>query len=270
MKQPAKKKSANAKFRTGKATAAATPKSTEVLAKQEIERYAEFAKQRLGLEFSDLNLLITALTHRSYVNEHKKIAHEHNERLEFLGDAVLELVTSDFLYRNYDQPEGIMTAWRAALVRTESISAAGTEMGYEPLVRMSRGEKNGSERARMVILADCFEAVIGAIYLDHGYAAAEKIIERYILNKMEQILEDGSWQDPKSRLQEIAQHQFSRTPAYITLKETGPDHDKIFTVGAYIGKSLHGTGTGHSKQEAQTAAALSAVKTLNKQLKKSQ
>src|ERR1700712_2006486 len=131
--------------------------------------YQEFARDVLGFEFEDIGLLITALTHRSYVNEHKKSVSEHNERLEFLGDAVLELVVTDFLFKNYNEPEGILTSWRAALVRTESIGAAGDKLGYEPLVRMSRGEKQGSHRARQQILANAFEAVIGSIYLDRGY-----------------------------------------------------------------------------------------------------
>lgn len=227
-----------------------------------LDRYRDFAREALGIEFKNIDLLVTALTHRSYVNEHKKTAKEHNERLEFLGDAVLELVTSDYLFRNYSLSEGVMTAIRAALVRTESIGEAGVEMGYEPLVRMSRGEKNGSERAHAVILADCFEAVVGAVYLDQGYLAAAGIIERFILNKTEQIIQDETWRDPKSRLQEIAQHKFAKTPAYRTLKEVGPDHEKIFTVGVYIGQQCYATATGHSKQEAQAAAALAAVKQL--------
>ncbi|MBQ3474424.1 ribonuclease III [Candidatus Saccharibacteria bacterium] len=225
----------------------------------DINAYQEFAKEKLGFSFKDINLLVTALTHRSYVNEHKT-THEHNERLEFLGDAVLELVSSDFLYRNYDEPEGIMTALRAALVRTESIGAAGKELGYEPLVRLSRGEKQGSERAHEVILADCFEAVIGAIYLDQGYEAAKEFISKHILVKIDEILEEGSWRDPKSYVQELAQKIDGVTPVYRTLKEEGPDHDKKFTVGVYVGNDLKGTGTGHSKQEAQTAAAREGVK----------
>jgi ribonuclease-3 len=221
--------------------------------------YQEFAKEKLGFSFKDINLLVTALTHRSYVNEHKT-THEHNERLEFLGDAVLELVSSDFLYRNYDEPEGIMTALRAALVRTESIGAAGIELGYEPLVRLSKGEKQGSERAHEVILADCFEAVIGAIYLDRGYEAAKDFISKHILVKIDEILEEGSWRDPKSYVQELAQKIDGVTPVYKTLKEEGPDHDKKFTVGIYVGNDLKGTGTGHSKQEAQTNAAREGVK----------
>ena len=225
--------------------------------------YVEFAKNKLGFEFNNIDLLVTALTHRSYVNEHKN-AHEHNERLEFLGDAVLELVSSDFLYRNYNEPEGIMTAVRAALVRTESIGAAGHELGYAPLVRMSKGERMGSERAHDVILADCFEAVIGAIYLDQGYERAREFIDKHILVKIDTVLEEGLWRDPKSYVQELAQKIDGETPVYKTLKEEGPDHDKKFTVGLYVGNSLKGTGVGHSKQEAQTAAAREGVKQYKK------
>lgn len=226
----------------------------------QIEEYQKFAREKLGFEFHDIDLLITALTHRSYVNEHKASAKAHNERLEFLGDAVLELVSSDFLYRNYDEPEGIMTAWRSALVRTESIGAAGEELGYEPLVRLSKGEKHGSSRAHAVILADCFEAVIGAIYLDQGYDTAREFIAKHILVKLDQILRDGSWRDPKSYLQELAQHYDGATPQYKVFGEEGPDHDKTFMVGVYVGKQLKGKGSGHSKQEAEGAAAAEGVK----------
>ncbi len=221
--------------------------------------YEEFAREKMGFMFNDINLLVVALTHRSYVNEHKAV-HEHNERLEFLGDAVLELVSSDYLYRNYDYPEGVMTAIRAALVRTESIGDAGKELGYEPLVRLSRGEKQGSERAHDVILADCFEAVIGAIYLDQGYEKAREFIAKHILVKTDMVIEEGLWRDPKSYVQELAQKVDGITPVYKTLKEEGPDHDKLFTVGLYVGGSLKGTGTGDSKQEAQTAPAREGVK----------
>ena len=222
--------------------------------------YQEFAKEKLGFEFGDVDLLVTALTHRSYVNEHQRTVHEHNERLEYLGDAVLELVTSDFLYRNYDYPEGVMTALRAALVRTESIGAAGKDLGYEPLVRMSKGEQKGTERAHDSILADCFEAVIGAIYLDQGYEAAKEFIYKHILVKIDVILEEGSWRDPKSYMQELAQKTEGVTPVYRTLKEEGPDHNKTFTVAVYVNEHLRGTGTGHSKQEAQTEAAREGIK----------
>ena len=229
-----------------------------------MEEYQKFAEEKLGFRFHEPQLLMTALTHRSYVNEHKS-AHEHNERLEFLGDAVLELVSSDFLFRNYDYPEGIMTAVRAALVRTESICEAGKELGYEPLVRLSKGEEHGSERAHDSILADCFEAVIGAIYLDQGYEAAREFIAKHILSKIDTVLEEGSWRDPKSYVQELAQKIDGVTPVYRTLKEEGPDHDKKFTVGIYVGSTLKGTGEGHSKQEAQTAAAREGVKKYRKE-----
>lgn len=226
----------------------------------DIEPYQAFAREKLGYEFHEPLLLVEALTHRSYVNEHRQTAGAHNERLEFLGDAVLELVTSDYLFRNFHQPEGIMTAWRSALVRTESIGAAGEELGYGPLVRLSKGEKHGTTRAHAVILADCFEAVIGAIYLDQGYAAAKDFIAKHILVKLHTILEEGTWRDPKSYLQELAQHHDGATPSYKVLDETGPDHNKTFTVGVYVAKQLKATGTGHSKQEAEGAAAAEAVK----------
>ncbi|MDO4612051.1 MAG: ribonuclease III [Candidatus Saccharibacteria bacterium] len=226
--------------------------------------YEEFAKEKLGFSFNDIGLLVTALTHRSYVNEHRTIVKEHNERLEYLGDAVLELVTSDFLYREYDEPEGIMTALRSALVRTESIGEAGYELGYEPLVRLSKGEKNGSERAHEVIMADCFEAVIGAIYLDQGYEVAKEFIYKHILSKIDTIIEEGSWRDPKSYVQELSQKIKGVTPAYRTIREEGPDHDKHFTVALYIGDESFAVGEGHSKQEAQTEAAKLGVKKFRK------
>lgn len=226
----------------------------------DIEPYKKFAREKLGFEFHDISLLVTALTHRSYVNEHKNSATAHNERLEFLGDAVLELVSSDFLYRNYEEKEGIMTAWRAALVRTESIGESGRELGYEPLIRLSRGERSqGTERAHDVIIADCFEAVIGAIYLDQGYDTAKDFIAKHILSKMPRILEEGSWRDPKSYFQELAQHFDNATPVYHTIREEGPDHDKLFTIGAYVGGAVRGTGTGHNKQDAEQAAARQGV-----------
>jgi ribonuclease-3 len=221
--------------------------------------YQDFAKEKLGFEFTNIQLLITALTHRSYVNEHKKSVNEHNERLEFLGDAVLELVVTDFLFRNYNEPEGILTNWRAALVRTESIGAAGVELGYEPLVRMSRGEKQGSDRARQQILANAFEAVTGAIYMERGYDDASVFIHNHIINKLEGILASGSWRDAKSHLQEVSQRVDNQTPQYRVTEETGPDHDKTFTLGVYIGDKLMGTGSGPSKQVAQQQAAQAAL-----------
>ena len=225
----------------------------------QIAPYQDFAREKLGFEFSNLDYLVTALTHRSYVNEHKKSVSEHNERLEFLGDAVLELVVTDYLYRHFSEPEGILTSWRSSLVRTESIGAAGNALGYEPLLRMSRGEKNGSDRARQQILANAFEALIGAIYLERGYEAAEKFITEHILSKLESILESGSWRDPKSHLQEVSQRIDGYTPVYKVLGEEGPDHDKVFTLGVYVGEKLMGKGTGSSKQNAQQEAAKAAL-----------
>jgi ribonuclease-3 len=226
--------------------------------------YQQFAKDKLGLEFNDIGLLVTALTHRSYVNEHKKSASQHNERLEFLGDAVLELVTTRFLFDNYSEPEGILTSWRSALVRTESICQAGKALDYEPLIRMSKGEKRGSERARDHILANAFEAVVGAVYLDQGYEAAQKMISELILSKTEQILDDKSWRDPKSYLQEVTQRQGKQTPSYRLITEDGPDHDKVFEIGVYVGKQLLGKGVGPSKQQAQQEAAKDALKKYQK------
>ena len=221
--------------------------------------YREFAKNVLGLEFENIDTFVTALTHRSYVNEHKKSATEHNERLEFLGDAVLELVVTDYLFANYDEPEGILTSWRASLVRTESIGAAGEALGYEPLVRMSKGEKNGSDRARLQILANAFEAVVGAIYLEFGYDTASDFIHKSIIVKLDDILRDGSWRDPKSHLQEVSQRIDGHTPIYRVLEEDGPDHDKVFTLGVFVGEKQMGQGVGPSKQAAQQAAAKAAL-----------
>lgn len=221
--------------------------------------YQEFAKEKLGFEFRDIELLLTAFTHRSYVNEHKKSTKEHNERLEFLGDAVLELSVTNYLYVNFSEPEGILTSWRSALVRTESISEAGTKLGYEPLLRMSRGEKRGSDRARAQILANSFEALIGAIYLDQGYETADRFIQEHILSKLEGILDAGSWRDPKSYLQEVSQSVEGLTPQYRVLEEIGPDHEKIFRLGVYVGETLMGVGEGPSKQIAQQQAATAAL-----------
>lgn len=222
--------------------------------------YRDWAKEKLGYDFDNIDLLVTALTHRSYLNEHKKSATEHNERLEFLGDAVLELVTTDFLFSNYDKPEGILTAWRSALVRTESIGAAGERLGYEKLIRMSRGEKHGSARARQQILANAFEATTGAIYLDKGYDAAKKYITDNILSTLPQILEEESWRDPKSYLQELSQARDGFTPIYRVIKEDGPDHEKTFTLGVFVGDKKMGEGEGPSKQIAQQEAAREAIR----------
>ncbi len=225
----------------------------------DVTPYQEFAREKLGFEFDNIQTLITAFTHRSYVNEHRKSTSEHNERLEFLGDAVLELSVTDFLFNNFKEPEGILTSWRAALVRTESIGESGEKLDYEHLIRLSRGEKQGSDRARKQILANAFEALIGAIYIEKGYKTADEFILKHIASKLDAILESGSWRDAKSALQEVAQRIDNHTPVYKVLSEEGPDHDKIFTLGVYVGNQLKGKGVGSSKQSAQQKAAEAAV-----------
>lgn len=226
---------------------------------QDLNAYQKFATDVLGVTFNDINLLLIAFTHRSYVNEHKKTAQEHNERLEFLGDAVLELVSTEYLYLKYSEPEGVLTNWRSALVRTESIGAAAIRYEFEPYLRLSRGEKRGTERARAQILANAYESVIGAIYLDQGYDAAKKFITNTLLITFDTILQTGSWQDPKSQLQELVQGMDAHTPIYKVISEEGPDHDKIFRVGVFIDGKLLGEGIGPSKQAGQVAAAQQAL-----------
>jgi ribonuclease-3 len=231
---------------------------------QDIALYKDFASKQLGLVFNDIQTLIQAFTHRSYVNEHRKTVTEHNERLEFLGDAVLELVVTDFLYRNYKDAEGVLTNWRSSLVRTESIGQAATRYYFEPLLRLSKGEKRGTDRARQQILANCYEAVVGAIYLDQGYEAAEKFITQSLISTFDKILETGSWMDAKSHLQETAQSQEGSTPIYKVLEEDGPDHDKTFTFGVYVNGDLKGQGKGPSKQIGQQKAAEQALEKYKK------
>lgn len=228
---------------------------------QDFSLYQSFAQDKLDVTFNNLELLVTAFTHRSYVNEHKKTVKAHNERLEFLGDAVLELVVTEYLYNNFPDPEGVLTNWRSSLVRTESISSAGKRFEFEPLLRLSRGERRGTERARAQILANCYEAVIGALYLDQGYDATKQFIETSIITTFAEILETGSWMDPKSHLQEQVQSKEGHTPVYKVLSEEGPDHDKIFTVGIFVDGELRGQGTGPSKQAGQQQAAQAALKT---------
>lgn len=230
----------------------------------QIAPYQEFAREKLGFEYKKIELFVTALTHRSYVNEHKKSVSDHNERLEFLGDAVLELVVTDYLFNNFSEQEGILTSWRASLVRTESIGAAGDALGYEPLIRMSKGEKNGSQRARQQILANAFEAVIGSIYLERGYGDAEAFITKHILSKLDDIIASGSWRDPKSHLQEVSQRVDGQTPVYKVIEEVGPDHDKVFTLGVFVADRKMGQGSGPSKQVAQQEAARAALETYEK------
>ena len=226
------------------------------------ELYASLApfEEASGVTFKNKDYILQAFTHRSYLNEHRDFPLPHNERLEFLGDAVLELVTTEFLFGEYpDRPEGELTAIRAALVNTTSISDAGNKLDMSDYLLLSKGEAKDTGRARQYILANTFEAVIGAIYLDQGYEAAKSFIAKNILSKAPEIVEKSLWQDAKSVFQEKAQEHVSITPEYRTLKEEGPDHDKEFSVGVYLKKELAAEGKGRSKQEAEVDAARKAL-----------
>ena len=225
-------------------------------------KYQKFASEILGVTFVNIELLLQAFTHRSYLNEHKKTVKQHNERLEFLGDAVLELVTTEFLYNNYTEQEGILTNWRSSLVRTESISAAAARLDFESMLRLSKGERRGTDRARAQILANTYEAVIGAIYLDQGYEASREFIKKSLLVTFEEILATGSWMDSKSHLQELVQSLEGQTPSYRVMSEEGPDHDKTFNIGVFVNGKLLGQGSGASKQIGQQKAADMALKKL--------
>ena len=213
-------------------------------------------QKRLGHTFTKLDLLVEALTHRSYLNEHRDYTGSHNERLEFLGDAVLELVVTDFLFKKFPAKlEGELTSYRAALVNTVSLAETSQALGTNEFLLLSKGEAKDTGRARDVILADAFEAIIGAIYLDAGYSAAETFITTKLCSKIDSVIEKRSYQDAKSRFQEAAQEKRGLTPSYDTLSEVGPDHAKVFTVGAFIGTAEIARGEGVSKQEAEQKAA---------------
>ncbi len=219
---------------------------------------ADFFKfeAKINHPFRNKSLLEQAFTHRSYLNENRSVKREHNERLEFLGDAVLELVVTEFLYAKYpEKPEGELTSIRAALVNTQSISDAGQRLGMNDYLLLSRGEAKDTGRARMIILANVFEALIGAIYLDAGYDVAREFIATQLFFKTEEVVAKRLWQDSKSRFQEIAQEKAGVTPTYQLLDQSGPDHSKQFVVGAFIGDEKVATGEGRSKQEAEQDAA---------------
>ncbi|MEK7086497.1 MAG: ribonuclease III, partial [Patescibacteria group bacterium] len=200
--------------------------------------------------------LVEALPHRSYLNEHREYMGNHNERLEFLGDAVLELAVTDFLFKKFPaKPEGELTAYRASLVNTVSLAETSSALDVSEFLLLSKGESKDTGRARDVILADAFEAIIGAIYLDAGYTRAEAFISKNLYSKIDAVIANRSYQDAKSRFQESAQEKRGTTPAYETLSEVGPDHDKRFTVGVFIGPNEIARGVGQSKQEAEQSAA---------------
>lgn len=221
-----------------------------------------FAK-RLNISFTNPDLLIEALTHRSFLNEHREYIGSHNERLEFLGDAVLELATTDFLFKKFPaRPEGELTSYRAALVNTVSLAESARMLGISDFLLLSKGEAKDTGRARDVILADALEAIIGAIYLDSGYDSAETFIAKNLYGKIDDIIAKRSYQDAKSRFQEIAQEKRGTTPRYETVSEEGPDHAKLFTVGVFIGADEIARGEGQSKQEAEQSAAEAGLKTM--------
>ncbi len=217
-------------------------------------------EQKIHITFSDKALLQQSLVHRSYLNEHADFSLEHNERLEFLGDAVLELVVTEHLYLTYPNPEGELTNWRASLVNSKMLSEIATELDLNQYLYLSRGEaKDANSKARQFILANAMEALIGAIYLDQGWDTAKTFIHTYILTKLEYILENKLYMDPKSRFQEAAQEKHGITPQYQVISETGPDHNKQFVVGVFLDKELIAEGQGTSKQEAQVNAADNAL-----------
>jgi ribonuclease III len=222
----------------------------------------ETLSERINVSFKEISLLRAACTHRSYLNENKGAGLEHNERLEFLGDAVLELVVTSFLFRKYPKKaEGELTAYRSAIVNTVSLTKAAEKMGLNEYILLSRGEAKDTGRARSIILANAMEAVIGAIYLDGGYNAAANFISENILHviDIEEIVKKKAWIDAKSRFQEKAQEKVGITPSYKTLKEVGPDHDKQFTLGVFLRDVQVAIGSGPSKQEAEQKAAEKAL-----------
>jgi len=217
-------------------------------------------QDKLGVQFNDLDLLRQAFTHRSYLNEHRGEVKGHNERLEFLGDAVLELIATRFLYEKFPtQTEGDLTAYRAALVNAVTCAEVATELGMNDYLLLSRGEAKDTGRARGILLANAFEALVGAIYLDQGYEAANEFITKYLFPKIDDIIKNKTWQDAKSALQEKSQEVEGVTPSYAVLKEWGPDHDKHFVVGVHIKDTLVAQGEGKSKQDAEQAAARAAL-----------
>src|SRR3989344_3155408 len=214
----------------------------------------------LGISFKNKELLEQAFIHRSYLNENRDFHLPHNERLEFLGDAVLELIVTEHLYQEHpDKPEGELTAWRAALVNTKMLASIGRELDFNSHLLLSRGEAKEEGKARDYILANTVEAFIGALYLDQGLKFAEKFITTYILSKLPEVLQDKLFVDSKSRFQELAQEKEGITPTYIVLKEWGPDHAKHFRIGVYLEKELAAEGEGSSKQEAEQEAAKNAL-----------
>lgn len=214
---------------------------------------------KINIKFNNIDLLKQVFVHRSYLNENPSFGLDHNERLEFLGDAVLELIVTEFLYKNYSNPEGELTNWRSALVKGEKLSEVAGKLGMNDYLYLSRGEAQSTGKSRQLILANAFEALIGAIYLDKGYKQTQEFINKELLIYLSEILEKKLYKDAKSSLQELAQDQLGITPNYEVLEESGPDHAKNFVIGVYIGDKMIGKGSGMSKQQSEQAAAKNAL-----------
>jgi len=213
-------------------------------------------EKKLGLNFKNKDLLAQAFTHRSYLNENQEFKLEHNERLEFLGDAVIELIVTEHLYKEYpEKSEGDLTNWRAALVNAKMMTSVAEELGFNDFLLLSKGESKELGKARAYILANTFEALLGSLYLDSGYKHCDEFIDKYLFVNLAGIIKDGSYKDAKSKFQEEAQERVSITPSYKVIKESGPDHEKTFVVGVYLDTELVAEGQGLSKREAEEEAA---------------
>lgn len=219
-------------------------------------------EELINFKFNNQDLLKQVFIHRSYLNEHRGEGLEHNERLEFLGDAVLELVVTEFLYLNYNEPEGVLTNWRSSLVKGETLAQIAIQLEFSDLLLLSKGEMKNGGQNKNYLLANAFEALVGALYLDQGFEACTKLISDFVISRLPEILETGSYLDPKSQLQEYTQEHRGITPNYRVLNEEGPDHAKQFLVGVYLGEELIAKGNGSSKQSAQVSAASEALKAL--------
>ena len=222
-------------------------------------------EKKINIKFNNIDLLQQALVHRSFINEHSEFSLGHNERLEFLGDAVLEIVITEYLFLNFpNQAEGVLTNWRASLVNTKMLYQVAKNLDFEDYLLLSKGEsRDKNSKARQSILADSVEAVIGAIYLDQGMEVVKDFVLKNIISNLDQIIESKSYLDPKSRFQEVAQELRNITPSYKVLKEEGPDHAKKFTVGLFLEEELVAIGEGLSKQESQAEAAEKGFKANN-------
>lgn len=220
-------------------------------------------EETIGLKFPDIDILTEAFVHKSYVNEHRGKGLRNNERLEFLGDAVLELAATDFLFKKFPrQQEGKLTSYRSALVKGKHLAEVSKELGLGQYLFLSHGEEKSGGRNKTYLLANVMEALIGAIYITHGYDAANKFIKEFILIKLEHIIDEGLYIDAKSRFQELAQDKKQITPHYELISESGPDHSKIFIMGVYLNSELIAEGQGQSKQKAESIAAENALNKL--------